>query len=233
MTVSDLRNFMLNFAVTLGHEFAHAMADLTQNGQGMPSLNEETVIETGVSWEHFVLSGRLCTDENGSYCVAPWPDETIWKQFAEDGKDLNLCAFGRGALPLEVVHVVEEPKWKRFFDQRFWDDTKLDEVAFKKLWLRGGKVQYDKSHSGAREAAPALPKARRICLSEEEGQRRREEDVRARGDEAMADRPNRWDRVVDRVEERRNAFHESEGKPLLDEFWTSCTKYVDENLFLS
>jgi hypothetical protein len=49
----------------------------------------------------------------------------------------------------------------------------------------------------------------------------------------MKDRPDRWDRVVDRAEERRNAFHESEGKPTFDEFWASCTRHVDEDVFLS
>jgi hypothetical protein len=232
MTISDMRGSMLQFATTFGHELAHAMVDITQNGRGIPSFNEEMVIETGFSWEHFVLGGRLCTDDSGRFCVAPWPDETIWKQYAEDGKDLCLCAFGRGALPLEVVHVVEDHVWMRFLEQRFWDDAHPSEGTFKKLWLRGGKVKYDKSHYGAREVVVAAPKARRVCFDEEEKQRRRVESIQARGDEAMADRPDRWDRVVDRVEERRNAFHESEGKPILDEFWASCTKHVDEDVFI-
>jgi hypothetical protein len=230
--VSDLRSSMLQFATTLGHEFAHAMADITQNGQGVPGLNEEMVIETGFSWEHFVFGGRLCSDDNGGFCVAPWPDERIWKDYAESGKDLHLCAFGRGALPLEVVHVVEYAMWMRLFEQRFWDDMHLPERAFKKLWLRGGKVKYDKKHYGAREKASATPKGRRVCLGEVENQRRRIDVIRARGDEAMTDRPDRWDRVVDRAEERRNAFHESEGKPILDEFWASCTKHVGEDVFI-
>lgn len=91
---------------------------------------------------------------------------------------------------------------------------------------------YDKRHYGAREKVSALPKGRRLCLGEEERQCRRIEAIRARGDKAMADRPDRWDCVVDRAEERRNAFHESEGKPILNEFWASCTKRIDENVFL-
>jgi len=234
MRVSDLRSSMLQFATTLGHEFAHAMVDITQNGQGTPTLNEEMVVETGFSWEHFVFGGRLCTDDKGSLCVAPWPDETIWKEYAEDGKDLYLCAFGRGALPLEVVHVVEEQMWMRLFEQRFWDDGTHppEDGAFKKLWLRGGRIKYDKSHYGAREVVVAPPKGSRVCLGEEETWRRRKEAIQNRGDEAMVDRPDRWDRVVDRAEERRSAFHESEGKPMLDEFWASCTKHVHDDVFL-
>ena len=47
----------------------------------------------------------------------------------------------------------------------------------------------------------------------------------------MTDRPDRWDRLANRAEERRNAFHESEGKPILNEYWASCTKHVDEDMF--
>lgn len=47
----------------------------------------------------------------------------------------------------------------------------------------------------------------------------------------MTDRPDRWDSLANRAEERRNAFHESEGKPILNEFWATCTKHVDENVF--
>lgn len=233
-TVSDIRASILRVAATIGHEFAHAMAEITQDGGPAPRLNDEAVVETGFSWENFVFGGRLDFDDDGDgrLLVSPWPHYQGWKAYADNWNNLQLRAVGRGALPLVREYVVESELWERFLEQRFWDETQSEKGTFKKLSLTGRDVVYCRDHYAVREKVSAPPKGRRICLGDDEMQRRRIEAVQNRGDEAMKDRPDRWDRVVDKAEERRNAFHESEGKPMLDEFWASCTKHVHEDVFL-
>ena len=233
-TVSDIRASILRVAATIGHEFAHAMAEITQDGGPAPRLNDEAVVETGFSWENFVFGGRLDFDDDGDgrLLVSPWPHYQGWKAYADNWNNLQLRAVGRGALPLVREYVVESELWERFLEQRFWDETQSEKGTFKKLSLTGRDVVYCRDHYAVREKVSAPPKGRRICLGDDERQRRRIEAVQNRGDEAMKDRPDRWDRVVDKAEERRNAFHESEGKPMLDEFWASCTKHVHEDVFL-
>jgi hypothetical protein len=232
-TVSETRASIIRFAITIGHEFAHAMVEITQNGGPSPRLNDEAVVETGFSWEQFVFGGKLSFDDNdGQLHVIPWPNYEIWKDYADDDDNLELRAIGRGALPLARIYRAKRQMWERLLEQRFWDEANSSRETFKKLSLTGHDAVYSKKYYAAREKVSASPKARRVCFGEEERQRRRVEAIQARGDEAMADRPDRWDRVVDRAEERRNAFHESEGKPILDEFWASCTKDVDEDVFL-
>ena len=85
-------------------------------------------------------------------------------------------------------------------------------------------------HVSERPSAPT--KGKRTCPGEETRQRLRIDAIRKRGDDAMQDRPDRWDRVVDKAEESKDVFHESEGRLILDEFWAGCTKHVDRNVFL-
>jgi hypothetical protein len=85
---------VLQLSATVGYELSHAMADITQNGLGVSSLNEEAVIETEFSWEHFVWGGRTCLDEKGNFCVAPWPHANIWIKYADDGACLNFLLWG-------------------------------------------------------------------------------------------------------------------------------------------
>lgn len=235
-TISEIRASIFRFAVTIGHEFAHAMVEITQNGGPPPRLNDEAVVETGFSWEDFVFGGRLDFEKDQLY-VIPWPNYEGWKAYADGWDNLELRAVGRGALPLARNSKAARQVWERFLEQGFWNEDEAHSAAkkkeaFKKLSLGGRDVEYNKRHYCARERVSAPPKARRICLGEEEGQRRRIGAIQTRGYKAMAERRDRWDRVVDRAEERRNAFHQSKCKPLLNEFWASCTKHADEDVFL-
>jgi hypothetical protein len=230
--VSDIRSSILGFANTIGHEFAHAMADITQNGNRAPHLNDEAVVETGFSWENFVFGGRLDFDDGGGVYCAPWPSYRTWEQYASDSNTLQLCALGRGALPLERVCQVEKQAWESFFDQRFWDQRDSPRGAFKKLWLRGSRMGYDVRHYYVRERLSAPTKGKRTCPCEELRQRRRINAIQKKGDDAMKHRPDRWDRVVDKSEESKDVFHESDSKLILDEFWVACTKHIDQDVFL-
>ena len=70
-TAADLREAMLNFATELCHQFAHAMADISQNGGEGPQFNNEAVIEPGFSFEQFVFGGRLNPDGYGGFWIRP------------------------------------------------------------------------------------------------------------------------------------------------------------------
>lgn len=166
-TASELREAMLRFATTLCYQFAHAMADISQNGGASPHLNDETFIEPGFSWEQFVFGGRLNPDGNGRFWVAPWPDCSTEQFYANGGRKLDLCAFGRAAVPTQGVSVVEDSVWQQLFYQNFWDEADLTEGALKKLWLRDGEAGFDQSRCAAREVV-----ARRMLLDKQEKQRR-------------------------------------------------------------
>ena len=56
--------------------------------------------------------------------------------------------------------------------------------------------------------------------------------IQDRGDDAMFDRPDRWDRAVDRAEERKMVFYEEGRGRALDAFWEGCTEHYDEKVFL-
>lgn len=48
----------------------------------------------------------------------------------------------------------------------------------------------------------------------------------------MFDRPDRWDRAVDKAEERKVFFFEEGRGRALDDFWEGCTKHYDGTIFL-
>ena len=231
-TFVEIRASIFKFATTIGHEFAHAMVDITQNGFPAPRFNEETVVESGFPWEHFVFGGRLDFDGEGDVHAIPWPSYETWQDYAGGGDTLQLCAIGRGALPYERVCLVERQAWERFFDQGFWEQGIAPEGAFKTLWLRGNDVGYNRVHYFEPEKPTAPPKRKRKCQCEDERQRQRREAVQRRGNRAMTSRPDRWDRVVDNAEESKDIFHGSNGKLILNEFWASCTKHVGQGAFL-
>lgn len=198
-TPADLREAILHFATALCHQFAHAMADISQNGGESPRSNDESIAEPGFAWEHFVFGGRLNPDGNGGFWVAPWPDYST-EQFCANGADkLDLCAFGRAALPPQGVSLVGSHVWQQLFEQRFWDGVDSDNGAPKKLWLRGAKAGVDQSHCNAREVV-----SRRLCLRAAEARRLRAEAVQSGEDDAMA-------RIVDEVDESQDMCHESQG----------------------
>lgn len=233
-TVTDLRASILQFAITLCHEFAHALAAITQNGPRIPRFNEECVVETGFSWEQYVFGGVAMAnpDDSTDLWLSPWPFYEGWKSCADDGDTLQLWFFSRGALPLQQAYPVQSQMWQRFFEQGFWERADRAQGAFKKLWLRGNEVFYSKDHFAVLDQFSAPPEQKRECPDEEERQRRRMDAIWEKRNQAMEGRPGRWDRIVDKAKERREAFHESQGKLLLADFWESCTRHCDQNVFL-
>lgn len=139
-TISQLRASILQFAGTIGHEFAHAMVKFTLRERPEPQMNEERITETGYSWENFVFGGTLEEDADCGWIVTPWPDGYI-------GNSVQLCGrSGRGAhLPLQC-HPPYERTWERFFEQRFWDEPSCPGGAFKKLWLHEHRVDFNQSY---------------------------------------------------------------------------------------
>jgi hypothetical protein len=69
-SISGIRVSILEFATTIGHEFAHAMVLLTLDGLPEPRLNEESIIETGFSWENFVFGGTLQKKTGRAVCCS-------------------------------------------------------------------------------------------------------------------------------------------------------------------
>lgn len=197
-TVADLRQAMLQFATALCHQFAHAMADISQNGGESPRFSDEAVVEPGFAWEQFVFGSRLNPDGNSGFWVAPWPDYST-EQFCANGADkLDLCAFGRAALPPQGVSVVEGHVWQQVFEQRFWYGIDSDNGALRKLWLRGANAGVDQSHCNAREVV-----SRRLCLRAAEARRLHAEAIQSGEDDAMA-------RIVDEADESQDMCHESQ-----------------------
>jgi hypothetical protein len=134
-TVSEVKASIIGFASTIGHEFAHAVAVITQNGGPPPRLNDEAVIETGCSWEQFVFGGKLSFhDDDGQLYVMPWPNYEIWKVYAAHDDDLELREIGGGALPLARIHRAKRQMWERFLEQRFWEGNALGGKDFQKAF---------------------------------------------------------------------------------------------------
>jgi hypothetical protein len=84
LTVSQLRLSILMGAVTICHEFAHAI--IQTHFSDMPSrphMNAEVVSEDGCSFENYVLGGitATTTDDEGHpnhLMVRPWPHYEEW-----------------------------------------------------------------------------------------------------------------------------------------------------------
>ena len=179
---------MLNFATELCHQFAHAMADISQNGGEGPQFNNEAVIEPGFSFEQFVFGGRLNPDGYGGFWIAPWPDYST-EQFCANGAGKHdLCTFGRAALPPPETCVLDGQVWQQLFNQRFWDETH----SVKKLWLRDAKANWHYSHCNPREVV-----SRGLCLRAAEEKRRHNEAVHVGRYDVLADIPDGRGSIVD------------------------------------
>jgi hypothetical protein len=221
-TVSGVQASVVTCASTIGHEFAHAMVLLTLGGHvEEPHFNGEALTddnETGYSWENFVFGGSLQINE-GNLCMIPSPNfNNGWNFNADDEDFLVLIGPGEGAPPPTPYRCVDKQKWQRLLEQSFWDQT--DRKAFKKLWLRGGGVEYADAYLSEGGEVSASPSEKRVCLDEVERERQRVHALRKKVLQAC------------KSEERRAVFQESRGKCFLDHAWSNCTKHYDENVFL-
>lgn len=237
MTIKECRAEIFATASLIGHEFAHAMMDhfvYTNKLNANVFLNEESLAEDGYCWENFVFGGTITSAGYGftrTFYVVPWPNLEVLERYTRTGYEVDNRHFGtlRDLPWKELFH----NEYERFFEQSFWDEPKPAK-RFKKLWLMPYHECPISEHEhwvySAGHEAPIEILAKKRRLSDATMQRNREYARRMRRAEPMA-RADRWHRINEKMQERKDEFLDRE-KDRLNALWQSCAKHFSTDIFL-
>jgi hypothetical protein len=222
LTVSDLKVRMVDDAMKLCHELAHALEqhNCDHDFFRAPPMNDEIVVETGFSLQSYLFGGVLSHYSNfdGIYLL-PWPCQITVDCYKEEGEILRWVRFGDAGpercLPLNPRQV------EVFLEQSFWDDPTPPAGCWKKMWLKPHvEIALDKDdfkYFTTGDTRPYQPQAKRRRLSDATMERQRAR-IANEGWKKRNAVKFRWHRSKGVSEERNDAFHERE-KERLNQFW--------------
>lgn len=198
-------------------------------------MNDESVSETGFSWENFTFGGTVqplpeTLDEIPSLLLYSWPNLQHFKSYMSSSAKMGIRYFGQ----LEYSRNVPVGPWQygEFLQQKFWDEKKAGNV-FKKMWLmpylEAPMDEYEYTRFSSGHEAPIEVSAKKRRLSDAAMDHLRAYASKVRRNESMA-RADRWHRCKEMLLERKAAFHDR-AKDRLNALWTSCTPGPDEKMF--
>jgi len=196
-------------------------------------MNDESLAETGYSWENFIFGGALhieAYDEHSSLSIMPWPNLQQFESFMAISARMSIRYFGQ----LEYSrHLAVQPcQYGEFLHQKFWDEEKPDKV-FKKMWLKpyleAPQHETEFTYFNSGHEAPIEVSAKKRRLSNAAMDRARAYASKLRRSERMA-RADRWHRCREILLERKSDFHDR-AKDRLNALWTSCTPAIGEKMF--
>jgi hypothetical protein len=240
LTIASLKSIVFMTVNTLCHEFAHAMMMHytmgAEPGGVEPCMNDEPVAEAGYAWENFTSGGMVTfqrdADKNYSMaCITPWPDLTKLKVYQKNDLVMPLHRFV--LLPVSREHSLHGSESDKFLEPSFWKQEK-DPKAFKKMWLRpyyeapADEDEYKFYSTGHESTVDVLAKKRRLSDAAMDRQRAYAQKVRRF---ERTSRPDRWHRCMEKLQERKEEFHDRE-KDLLDALWKRCVPIFDGKTFL-
>ena len=230
-SIWDLQHSIFHTASVLCHEFAHAFLDFQLGRDAF--MNDESLAETGYSWENFIFGGALhieAYDEHSSLSIMPWPNLQQFESFMAISARMSIRYFGQ----LEYSrHLAVQPcQYGEFLHQKFWDEEKPDKV-FKKMWLKpyleAPQHETEFTYFNSGHEAPIQVSAKKRRLSNAAMDRARAYASKLRRSERMA-RADRWHRCREILLERKADFHDR-AKDRLNALWTSCTPAIGEKMF--
>jgi hypothetical protein len=196
-------------------------------------MNDESLAETGYSWENFIFGGALhieAYDGHSSLSIMPWPNLQQFESYMAISAKMGIRYFGQ----LEYSrHLAVQPcQYGEFLHQKFWDEEKPDKV-FKKMWLKpyleAPQHETEFTYFNSGHEAPIEVSAKKRRLSNAAMDRARAYASKLRRSERMA-RADRWHRCREILLERKSDFHDR-AKDRLNALWTSCTPAIGEKMF--
>lgn len=239
MTIPEVKKEIFVQAVILCHEFAHAL--MNHHCEAEVPMNDEPVAETGFCWENFVFGGMVRDTPYDPHLgnsvirthVVQWPDLRIFEKYSEGEAAMPIRYFGKLQDQRELPF--DASRCTRFLDQSFWD-AKKPSKDFKKMWLKPyieAPMHYGEYHTFNPEAyeKPVEVSAKKRRLSDATMERERLYASRLRRAELILARPGRESRYLEKLEERKEEFHERE-KHKLNALWESCTENLEIEIFL-
>lgn len=230
-SIWDLQQSIFCTASTLCHEIAHAFVGYHIGRDTF--MNDESLAETGFSWENFIFGGTLhpeTLDGRPSLALLPWPNLQQYELYMANSAKMGIRYFGQ--LEYSRHLIVQPSQYGEFLHQRFWDEEKPDEV-FKKMWLKPHhehptyEEEYTYYSSG--HEAPVEVSAKKRRLSDAAMAHLRAYASKVRRSERMA-RADRWHRCKEMMLERKADFHDR-AKDRLNALWASCTPVAGEKMF--
>jgi hypothetical protein len=231
MTVSELQLELFSYASTICHELSHALAQYYVDGDifETPPVNDEILVETGLSLESFLFGGipHFKYDGYEPLALLQWPCQGMCDEYAQGGSQPMDCALFGDAGPDRFIPV-DPRKVEVFFLQSFWDDSNPPVGCWKKMWLKPhvnmALDEDDFDHFNTGDTAPFLPEPKRRRFSDATKDRQRVRKANERWKKRNEVR-FRWHRSKDISEERKAEFHEQEMERL-NELWVECLRGI-------
>ena len=228
LSIWDLQTSIFATASTLCHEFSHAFMIYHVGRDAY--MNDESISETGFSWENFTFGGAIQPYPGSpSLLLMPWPNLQQFEHYMATSARMGIRYFGK--LEYSRFLKVLPSQYGEFLHQRFWDEEKPDKV-FKKMWLRPcheAPIHEDEyTHFSSGHETPLEISAKKRRLSDAAMDRARAYASKVRRSEGMA--KARWHRCREMLLERKADFHDR-AKDRLDALWTNCTPAIGEKMF--
>ena len=94
LSIWDLQTSIFNTASTLCHEFAHAFMIYHVGRDAY--MNDESISETGFSWENFTFGGvvQSCPGSPSTFLM-PWPNLDLFEDYTAASARMGIRYFGK------------------------------------------------------------------------------------------------------------------------------------------
>jgi len=204
-SIWDLQGEISRKASVICHEFSHAFMEFHVGRDAC--MNDESLLETGFSWESFAFGGTINEiDGSPSICLTPWPNLEVFERYVKVSAAIDIRHFGK--LDYPRIFRVEPSQFTEFLHHEFWEEER---PGGRQMWLRPyheapvDEEEYTRFSSGHQAPIEVSAKKQRLSDAAMDRQRRYASNIR-RG-ECMA-RADRWYRCKEKSLERKEDFHE-------------------------
>lgn len=163
-SISSIQWMVVQAAVTIVHELAHATVDNWILGRE-PYCNDESVLEPGFAAENFIFGGILARFGEAPV-LEPWPNHT----HTEGDLPIREQApghVGNAKLLPAAAHVLEKEDWVSLLRDDFWNEKYKRKGRLKKLWLRKPISNTVWNHYYSKKFRPDRPPRKKARLEKE------------------------------------------------------------------
>jgi hypothetical protein len=122
MSIWDLQTSIFFAANVLCHEFSHAF--IRHHVGKDIFMNDESLAETGFSWENFTFGGAIeAADERSSIGLVPWLSLQRFEEYMSLSAKVDIRHFGKFEHQRHMF--IQPQRYGEFLYQRFWVEEQL------------------------------------------------------------------------------------------------------------